>query len=422
MTEDAGVMDVGLGVGLGEQEAAPTVDGISSAEDHPGTDSIESVDKDSKAYRDAIKAWRDSAKDNPEIFKHAKRAYDLNGRMEQLRQLDPKGVDGVRSTYALIQSAGGVEAITDLQEKAAQSEAQNELWSKGDPKAFENIPPEWDKGLAKIAPQYLDRIMKADPESYAAAILPHLMTQLNQSAVPVAVNAMIDILQSAQGTPEEKINAIKAHLAKIGGWWNTQEQRAGHLKNGRQADPAASEFETRRTQFEKEKSEHLWNTQIWPDVLKYQTSAIEAALRPHQDRLKFEPAAYKALLNDLNAAVNKDGGSDKDFTKTMDLYRKAKSPNPAQVQAHVKRFVDKYAKPVVDRVVNERYGKFLNSRPGPKPGQSSVTPRPSGPGAPTMVSAKPGRDTIDFNKTTRDMLWKGTYVLKSGKTVQVQKA
>lgn len=418
MADDLGVMDLGTDIGLGSE---PTEQVAATADPSGQPAEPELGDKSTKAYRDAIKAWRDSVKDNPEMFKHAKRAYDDHGRLLAIQQLEPKGVDGVREVYNLIQSAGGPQAITEMQTKVAESDQQNELWSRGDPKAFEAIPPEWDKGLAKLAPQYLDRIQKADPDAYASAMLPRLMGELNNTVLPQSINAVIDALQSATGTPEEKLATIKRAMGAVSGWWNQQEQRAGQLKSAPKIDPAQDEFQQQRTQFEKERSDHFWNTQVWPESLKHQQSTVEANLKTYQDRLKLPEPAYKKLVSDVMRAVNEEGAKDSNFSKKMELFRGAKSPDAAQIKAHVKFYVDKYAKPVVDRVVDERYGNFLKSRPGPKPGIATPA-RPTGPGAPITVASKPATNTVDWNATKRDGdIYKHVYVLTNGKTVKWNK-
>lgn len=412
------VMDLGADVGLGSE---PTEQVAATADTSGQPAEPELGDKSTKAYRDAIKAWRDSVKDNPEMFKHAKRAYDDHGRLLAIQQLEPKGVDGVREVYNLIQSAGGPQAITDMQTKVAESDQQNELWSRGDPKAFEAIPPEWDKGLAKLAPQYLDRIQKADPDAYASAMLPRLMGELNNTVLPQSIDAVIDALQSATGTPEEKLATIRRAMGAVSGWWNQQEQHVAKLKSAPKIDPAQDEFAQQRTQFEKERSDHFWKTQVWDEMVPKQNSAIEEALKSYQARLKLPETTYKKLVADCNAALNLEAGKDPKFEDPMKLHRSAKTPNASQIKSHVQFYINKYAKPVVDRVVDERYGNFLKSRPGPKPGVATPA-RPTGPGAPITVASKPATNTVDWNATKRDGdIYKHVYVLTNGKIVKWNK-
>jgi hypothetical protein len=419
MADDAGVMDVGLDLdtGSGDQVTETT------AAETP--DPQETANKFSKEYRDYLRGIRDSqAKENPNVLKYVKTAYDSYGRMEALRQLDPKGIDGVRETYSLIQAAGGPQAITEMQQKISESEAQNALIASGDPKAFDALGEDFNEGLAKLAPHYLDRLMKISPEAYSNALLPHLMTSLTRSELVPVLDAMIEDIQNSGYDEKTKLARLSQHLTKASQWFNQQQQRAGQLKQAPAADPNADKFQQERSEFEKQKTEHFWSTQVSPDVARFENDTLERLFKPYQDRLKLNDQAKAALFSDFKRGLSEAGQKDENYKRQMGLYRASKTPDAQAIKSFVQTNISKYAKQVVDAATSSRYGNYLNARPGPRPGQARAAAS-SGASAPTIVMTKPSTTEIDWNATKRanngrDM-YQHIYTLKNGKRVQVKK-
>jgi hypothetical protein len=420
MADDAGVMDAGLDLDIGSTES-PTTE---TATETP--DPQETANKFSKEYRDWVRSIRDTqAKDNPNVLKYAKTAYDSYGRIEALRQLDPKGLDGVRETYSLIQAAGGPQAITEMQQRLSEQEAQNALIASGDPKAFDAMGEDFNEGLAKLAPHYLDRLMKISPEAYSNALLPHLMTSLTRSELVPVLDAMIDDIQNGGYDDKAKLARLSQHLTRASQWFNQQQQRAGQLKQAPTVDPNVDKFQQERSEFEKQKTEHFWSTQVTPDVVKFENDTLEKLFKPYQDRLKLNEVAKKALFSDFKRGLSEAGQKDEQYKKQMGMYRAHKSPNPADIKTFVQNNINKYAKQVVDSTVSSRYGNFLNARPGPRPG----TPRAAaanGASPVTVVMSKPSTNDIDWNATKRANdgrdIYQHIYTLKNGKRVQVKKS
>lgn len=427
MSEDAAVLDAGTDIDFGsdvDTSAEPTVaapaDGQGEAKPH--ADEF----KDDKSYREALKSWRDANKDNPEVLKHVKRAYNLNGQFAELSKLDPKGLTGVRETYALLQSAGGPEKIVELQQAAQEYQTANERIAAGDPKALEQFGPEFDKGLGKIAPAYLGRIAKGDPQAYADAILPHLMSNLRGSPLVQLFNAMIDDVQ-AEGVDEKgKIQRIMERLKSLSEWFGKQEARVGQLKQGQAAPPQDNEFQQRVTAQEQREKDFFWKTQVTPGVVSHENAAIEKALAPFQAKLKLPDAAKKDLILAIKSGLTAAGNSDKTYIDTMNLFRNQKTPDLGKVTAHVRAGIDKHVVAVVKAVTEARYGHVIAARPGPKTGTGeSRTASPVVAGAkgtkavPITVPTKPARETVDWQATKRHGdIYSHVYVLTNGKTVR----
>jgi hypothetical protein len=375
----------------------------------------------SKEFREALKAWEAT----PEGAKFAKQAREDHFRVRELATLEPGGVTAMREKYALLESVGGAEGITGLQERVAATDAVDEALAAGDPKALESLGPDFDPGLAKLTPTILDRVMKADPEAYSAAILPHLMAGLLSSPMVGDLNGMIDVLQAAHLDDAGKLKAITQLLGRVGQWFEINQKKAGELK-AQPVDKQRTEFEQQRSQFEQEKQVAHWNNNIKPSVARFESQKLEELFRPYAGRLKLDAAGKADLFATFQAKMKAAGEADADYMKQMEIYRKMKNPDPAKVINFVKTAIAKHAKNVVDSTITARYGRFIKPKgqqqqQGQRQVVAGARTSGNGGGAPTIVAVRPSPDEIDYSKTSETDQWNGIFTLKSGKVVKVQK-
>lgn len=402
---DDGAGDDGTGADDGVDGAEGNVDGQQ-----------EKIDgrKGSKEFREALKAWEAT----PEGAKFAKQARADHFRANEIATLEPGGVTAMREKYALLESVGGAEAITQMQERIAETDAVDQALAAGDPKALESLGPDFDPGLAKLTPTILERVMNSDPEAYAAAILPHLMAGLYGSPMVGDLNRMIDVLQAPHLDEKGKLEAVTKLLGRIGQWFAANDEKAGKLKAA-PVDKERGEFEQQRTEFEREQQEAHWNNRIAPQVASYERTKMEELYKPFEARLKLDAAAKADLFDTFKAKMKAAGQADKAYMKQMEIYRKQKNPDPAIVANFVKSAINRHAKNVVEGAIKARYGRFLGAPR--KQGTPAVTgARTSGVkgAAPTIVSVRPSPDEIDYRKTSEKDQWNKTYTLKNGNVVK----
>jgi hypothetical protein len=433
--EDGGaaLMDVGDGADLGDSGGDDDVDvdlgdtgggeDDQELDEHGNPKVEEKIDgrRGSKEYRDALKAWEAT----PEGAKFAKTAKSDHFRVQEITAIEPGGVTAMREKYALLESVGGPEAITSMQERIAETDAVDAALAAGDPKALEALGPDFDPGLAKLTPTILDRVMKSDPAAYAAALLPHLMSGLAGSPMVSDLNRMVDILQAPHLDEKAKLQHLTQALGRIGQWFDANEKKAGELKT-LPADKQAGEFEQQRTKFEQEQQAAHWENKILPPVASYEKATLEELYKPYANRLKLDAAAKADLFDTFKAKMKAAGQADAAYMKQMAIYRKQKNPDPGVVANFVKSAIKRHAKAVVDGAVTARYGRFLGAKPGAqqqkgKPVAGARTQPTVNGKTPTIVAARPSPDQVDYSKTSEEDQWKGIYTLKNGNVVKVVK-
>lgn len=419
--EDAGLLDAGevdLGEETGGEETGHEVEDAAGQDDSQQEEKIDGR-KGSKEFREALKAWEAT----PEGQKYAKQARQDHFRAHEIATLEPGGLTAMREKYALLESVGGAEAITQMQERIAETDAVDAALAAGDPKALESLGPDFDPGLAKLTPQILDRVMRSDPEAYSAAILPHLMAGLVNSPMVGDLNRMIDVLQAPHLDEKAKLQHLTQLLGRIGQWFEANEKKAGSLRSGPGVDKQRTEFDQERSKFEQEQQTAHWNNKIAPQVSSYERTKLEELYKPYEGRLKLDAAAKADLFETFRAKMTAAGKADAAYLKQMEIYRKQKNPDPAVVANFVKAAINKHAKTVVEGAIKARYGRFLGA-PKKAAAQTVAGARSSaadGGALPTIVSVKPSVDEIDYRKTSEEDQWKGIYTLKSGKRVKVQR-
>jgi hypothetical protein len=383
--------------------------------------------KFSREMRAALKAWEAA---NPDSARFAKQARDNHARLFALTQLEPKGIDGVREKYALLDSLAvgdskGIEAVTAMQERLAGVEEVDEMLASGNPKAFDALGPDFDAGLAKLAPAYLDRVKASDPAAYEAAILPHFVSQLAQSDLVREFNALVDVL-NAQDDPRfddaTKMKFAISQLTKMGQWMNGLAGKVGEIKPNGQVNTQQSELEQQRTELERERQQIHWDTKIQPPLVQHENKTFESLLAPYQKRLNLDKASIAARMRDFKAALKAAGEADKDYMRQMKIFRNQRNPDPAVVNNFVKNAITNKSKAIMDQIINENYGSFLKGKPQTPVTSIANKGKQAGPVEPNVEirTVKPPMSEIDHQRTPIEWLAQKKYRLYSGKIIQVR--
>lgn len=415
------------------------------AEQQEKEDDGEYGSKSSKDYISWLKAMRDA---DPNNAKFARLSKDNHGRLFQLNQLEPKGIDGIREKYAMLESIQhgemkGFEALTAMQDEIKGMAEVDSLLSAGDPKALEALGEDFNEGLAKLTPSILDRIKESDPAAYASAVLPHFVDALRGSELVGSFNGLVDVLEEKAPAwlPEDRKDAWNADkmqritelAAKMGGWFNNQEKRAADLKNGNAPRGTSGEKQGQKTatvdderaKFDKDVQDHHWKTNISPKLDQHADQKFSELFKHNQKRLNLPPAALASFKQDVVKEIMKKAISNKDYMDGITRYRGQKNPDASTVLNFAKVEFDKHAKSVVDHMTTQRYGSFLRGKPGPKTGaegsapSNGTNPGPVAPGV-QIVTQKPPMDQIDHKRTPLEWIHQRKYRLTNGKTVQVR--
>lgn len=405
---------------------------VEGAELPEGQEQPEKVDPYSSKYSRemsaALKAWRDA---NPEAAKFARQAKDDHSRLFQLHQLEPKGIDGVREKFALLDSVvhgelKGTEAIAALQDEIRSVAEVDEMLAAGNPAALENFSDEMKVGIAKLTPAILDMVRGLDPDAYSKAVLPHFVEALKGSPLVSDFNGLVDVLNEGppkwltdsqkQAWSAERLEKIVSYADRMARWFNGQMEKAGSLKA---VDAKPNGVADERARFEQEKQTAHWTTNINPGLDKHADSRFQELFRPYAKRLRLDTAAISALKQSFIDGVTNKAKSNKPYMDQIKRYHGQKNPNPSTVLNFAKVEFDKHADTVLKSLVNERYKPFLSGKPKTETQATGARKAPVAPGV-EIRAVKPASSEIDFKNTPLNWLHDRKYRLTSGKVVQVR--
>src|SRR5215469_15054291 len=422
---------------IGGENESPS--SVSSAEFSPQTQTEQQTPEDpyssksSKEYSAWLKGLKDS---DPANAKFARLSKDNHARLYQLQQMEPRGIDGVRETYALLQSVQhgeltGVEALNALQDEIRGISDIDARIAAADPTVLDEFDDSMRAGIVKMAPAILDMARSTDPEGYAAAVLPHFVEALRGSELVGSFNSLVDVLneqpprwltenQKTDWT-NDRLQRVMTLAGKMGSWFNAQQQKAGELpkqaggKPTKNGESTPSEVETARAN---EQKMH-WNTNIQPQVDQYAEKKFEELFRPYDKRLRLDKTAKDSLKGAFIQGVVKKAVANPVYKSQMARYNAQRNPDPKTVINFARVEFDKHAKTVMDSLTNERYKPFLSGRPNTAGNGTQRPPNgaqtPPSPGV-QVVSVKP--TNIDFKNTPREWIHQKKYRLTDGKTVQ----
>jgi len=402
----------------GSDDGADAAEAAELDEDGEAEPGAEEEKDEARRGSKAFREWLKRQEATPEGQKFAKQVRADFYKAQQIAEIDPEGINGIRQKYALLESIGGVEAVTELQERAAESDALDQALGAGDPRALDTLGPEFDAGLVKLTPVLLERVMRADPEAFATAMLPHLMSTLAGAPLTADLSRMVEVMNAAHLDDKGKLDSIGKLLRNIAQFYRATEEKAAKVKAA-PVDQERRAFEQERSRFEQQQQQAHWSNHIIPQVAGHEKQKLEEAFRPYAAKLRLDTAGTEDLFSAFRAKLKEVGQADAAYIKQMGIYHKQKNPDPGTVANFVKAAINRHYKSVVDGVVKARYGRFLGAaavqqrrvQPAARPGAARN-------GAPTIVSAKPSPEEIDYRRTPEADQWKGIYTLKDGSRVK----
>ena len=409
------------------QEQPEGAEGATAAEkDDPYTT------RSARNMRAALEAWKQA---NPEAAKFAKIAKDNYARIFALKQLEPKGIDGIRETYSLLDSVihgdlKGRDALGAMQDALTEAQQVDELLASGDPRVLEAFGEEFNDGLARLAPAYMDRVRAANPEAFDSVVGPYVAETISGSSMVRDYNAIVDVLNTVDDPRLDeptKLRMVTAALGRMGEWLNQQMQKGGEAKTAAAGKATAPDpLQEQRTQLQREQQTFHWENKIYPQVRQYVAKQFDDLFRPYQQRLKLPTETVNDMRAAFVANLEKAGNADAPYIKGINAYRKQGTPSPENVINFAKSGLSRHAKPVMESLVKARYGAFLNGRPKTQAVATAMNGKTGpvragavGPGV-EVRTVKPPMNEIDHKNTPIEWLTQKKYRLYSGKVVQVR--
>lgn len=279
----------------GQQQQVPNVDGRRGPMD---------IRTAAKSIAEALAdPTNDLAAKFPGQEKAVKAITDGYFRADAYANVFPK-VEDAQAAKTLFDGVGGVEGVSKLMERGQQYDAQDEGLRSGDPAVLDQAFKDFPEGMATLAPHYLDRLAKSNPEAFENTMAPHAMGLLDRAGIPAHIAEMS---QRMDGETDAQ-------------YFGRLQRAAGQLN-----------------QWVKKNSETIKQTRQQA-VAPQDTKFKEQQTKLHQEQDAF---FVKQVDDSMSSAVRPD------LTKVVDQYAKTHGLNEVQTA----QFGNSLAQRMVDEMV-----------------------------------------------------------------------
>lgn len=421
--DESQVLDVEIGAESGAETTQPDVNAQRQSD---------------KEYSSWIKGLREDG----DAGKHYRRIKDDFGRLEAIRKLEPKGVDGIRSTYDGIKGIAhgdktGLEAVSTMRSALAESQGLLDGVADGN---FEALSEDHRNGIIRMTPALLETLAESNPDAYTAALLPHFVDALKDSGLSQHFSQLVAVL--SQKPPEwltpaqvpqwtqERLREALTSAQSASQWFKDQDQRVKEM-GGRQGNnppirtdggqkPVQDSGATANPQY--------WQEKVYPETNKHAEDTFNRELKPWEEKLaakgfRLSKLEKEALAQKFVQGVTSLARGNKDYTSQMGRYNKSKNPDAASVVSVFRGEFNKHANNVMKSLVEDNYGdKLKGGKPGPKPVTRTAAPSAPEKGV-QYGSVKPRREDIDMVKTPKDWLYddkRFRRILTNGRTFELR--
>ncbi len=405
-------------------------DGSQGQDNAHGQDNAAQQRQADKEYRD----WLKSRKEDGEDGKFYRRTKDNDARLQALLKLEPKGIDGVKSHYETLNGVAhgektGIEAVQSIQEALAESQTILDAVAQGN---MDSLSDEQRDGIYRMAPSVLEDLAESNPEAYSALLLPHFVEGLKSSELYSSLNGLLDTLNqkppswlTKEQIPQwtlEHVQNVTGHAQKMAQWFQAQDQRVKELggKEGQRQAPVE-----RTTSQSGPANKEFWQQSVYPQTNQHAEETFNKELRPWAEKLskagiRLSDAKKQALAQEMVQGVSALAKKNAAYASQMKRFNSQRSPDAASVVSTFRSEFNRHAKTVLDGLIRRDYGQVLDK------GTAKVTPKPATPGAKVapvaagvkVVSVKPDRSQIDFQRTPTDRIYKNQWRLRNGTVVQ----
>lgn len=402
---DAGVEN-NTGEGGEEQQTEQAGETQLSEEQSGETQQTKAEAVSGKAIRDAVRAASEQFPDQAKLFKQL---ADTHFRVETAyKQAFPTPQEAI-TAKDLIEGIGGVEGAAKMQERISGYDQQDEALRTGSPEVLDGLFKDFPEGTAALAPHYLDRLAKLNPEALRDAVAPYAIGMLQNVNLGGFLDAIVNESDPARA---------KALAKQVSDWFKGQASDVQQLRlqGQRGADPRNAKLSEREQQLNQREEEIFLNSANSTAVPKIEseiTREVEKIARQYKLSDGQKQKFSHLLSNELGDKFN----ADKTYLQQVQLRRSASKNDPAKVAEYI---AGEYRRAMPDAALALAKSLYGAPRAGAAPTgvPKAGTPVTAPGGGPLRVSSRPPDSELDFNRPNAEMdLVRGRAYTKSGRYI-----
>jgi hypothetical protein len=394
------VQDTGIDTSLDTQGAEPEVQ-PEAPEGQSQTGETLDGRRGPANIRNSIKAATEALPEQAAAFKELGNAYFREQAFKQHFATPQEAA----SAKQLIESIGGVDGITQMQQQAQRFQAQDDFLREGNPEVLADFAKDFPEGFAALAPHYLEKLAQVNPEAFSAAVVPYAIGLLENAGMGNFIKAI-----AAETDPSRQ----KQMLAQLDQWYASAKQGATRQPAAR--NPGEERLKQQQTELEQQRQ------QMFTEGVQ---SKVNATVNPELDRFT-EQTAKAYNLNDaqkqafrarLAARIIQQMNGDQTYKKQVDLRKNAKGATHESVGSYIASEFNRRLKDAAFQEANETWGAPKRGVAQPTGVVKAGSPKTAPNGGPLFVSARPADAMMDLTRTSDLDVIKGRAYLKDGRYV-----
>lgn len=378
--------------------------------------------------------WLKGLKEDGDAGKYYKRLKSDHERLQELRRIDPKGLDGVRSRYDALNGIAhgdktGIEAVQSIQEALAESQTMLDAIAQGDISA---LAEDHQDGVLRMAPSILDHLADTNPDAYAALLMPHFWQAIEASPLAQYYSGMVDVLNEKPPTwltkeqlPQwtlDHVGRITEMARGMGQWFN--ELKTKSAEGGKDGKPAPFGERTEKPA-SGQQNQQFWQQSVYPQTNQHAEETFDKELRPWAEKLaksgiRLSDAKKQALAGEMVRGVSDLARKNTGYMAQMKRFGSQRSPDAASVISTFRAEFNRHARTVLEGLIRRDYGQILDkgTKAVAKPNGNGTKPAPAPESGVKIVTVKPPREKIDFPRTPEKWIFQNKWRMKDGSTVQ----
>lgn len=359
--------------------------------------------------RNSIKAASEAVPEQAGAFKELGNAYFREQAYKQHFATPQEAA----SAKQLIEGVGGIDGITQIQQRMSGYDAQEQGLEAGDPAVLDSFFQDYPEGAVTLFSSYADRVAKANPQAFSDMIAPHAIGMLEQAGVG---NHLAGIMNETD--PGRQAQMIK----QLAEWYGAQKGNIAQMKQAPQKSAGDDYVKTERAKIEEERSQIFTervqekvNSAVTPEINKYVDQYTKSYKLSDTQKKHFQEVLQQRVIGEMNA--------DKTYEQQVNLRKSNKTKTHDSVAGYISSEFNRRLKDAAFNVAKEVYG-------APKAGTQQGTgvikadqPKQAPGGGPLFVSQRPSDSEMDMTHPQAGiMLVAGQAYLKNGRHVTWRKA
>jgi len=317
-------------------------------------------------------------------------------------------INAIRTMKATLDSLGGDEGITAMQDEI--SDYRNEIaeFAAGDPKLLGDLYDASPEGVVTATRNSLELLASKDPKLFDQALMGSMVTRLDKAGMYSSMDALLGLIKEGKG--QEAFDLAQ----QISKWLNDARNYTDkQIKLRTERDPRKEELDRREAAANQADAER-YDREISVDVNRVNSASTAKVVNAFFTEIGLQTEGRREFVNALNSRIWKAMKNDRPWQ------RAAHAIKDRGDAARTAEFIGaKFAELLPDHFRTLRNEMYPNYKPKPKPKPGAQNGAGAGAGkGPVIASAtgtKPSREEIDWAKTSQTMFIRGRAILKNGK-------